>query len=385
MTAFDAVTLASIFNNIICSLIGCFFLFQVSRNQSGHKKKAATYFFLCFFFLGSAFTLMMIRVWLPIVFSIIMANGLYVTTAYMMLFGFLSWFRIPVRGIHILIMMINITVIITAMLFFYLHYRSFITRVYIGGINNATLFFLCFAVCWRHRSQCGKGEKLAGAGALVCVLASLIPSSLMSVRPEPALFQVSMTITQNLGCYFVLGALLSLFLFDQIDWHYRRSVRDELTGLYNRRYFNEQLDRLLVRGSGTGCLALFDIDHFKKVNDTFGHDAGDLAVQRVAREIQESLPPGALVARYGGEEFVCFLPESDEPLARHFLELIRQKVSDLAVETPRGSVAVTTSIGLCLVLPGTPVAQAFKCADDALYQAKRAGRNTLVSSVTVSR
>lgn len=164
------------------------------------------------------------------------------------------------------------------------------------------------------------------------------------------------------------------------------SIRDGLTGVYNRRYFDVVLAREwhAARTRGTPLsLVLLDVDHFKKYNDTFGHLQGDDCLRAVARAVQAALlRPGDEVMRYGGEEFAVLLPGADKEGARHMAERIRQNVQDLGLPHPASSVAgaggvVTVSIGISVLWPHKYAmpAELVRMADEALYAAKNGGRN----------
>lgn len=150
----------------------------------------------------------------------------------------------------------------------------------------------------------------------------------------------------------------------------RQSETDQLTGLHNRRYFFEHCQQ--VRGSEAPCgLLMLDIDHFKQINDRFGHQQGDLALQRFAACVDGRLRADDLFVRSGGEEFVILLPRIDEAGLLEIAEQIRAAVEAL----PADPVAITVSLGTTLVQPEEEINQALARADEWLYRAKRAGRN----------
>lgn len=151
---------------------------------------------------------------------------------------------------------------------------------------------------------------------------------------------------------------------------------DPLTGLLNRRSFMELLTRCIrdSRPEQPGALFILDIDHFKAVNDTWGHPAGDVVLQNVARIIQNSLRKGDHTGRLGGEEFAVLLPSASGDEALMLAERIRRQLEEAIIETPEASIAVTISIGVAL-LYGHSIDSVQEAADKALYQAKHNGRN----------
>lgn len=157
------------------------------------------------------------------------------------------------------------------------------------------------------------------------------------------------------------------------------TVRDGLTGLYNHSEFIHQVEaeagRTLRHGRPLSLL-LLDVDHFKQVNDTYGHVAGDMVLQAVAKVLVDQTRPSDYAARYGGEEFAVLLPETEPAAARLVAERIRTAIAALAVDTPAGGVRVTASVGIAAYPPANiPVSHFVDAADRALYAAKRAGRD----------
>lgn len=157
----------------------------------------------------------------------------------------------------------------------------------------------------------------------------------------------------------------------------RASVRDSLTGLYNRRFALTRLQEIMQEGPC--ALLLLDIDHFKRINDRFGHLAGDRALWALAQRLQVELAPQDLLARIGGEEFLVLLPGLDQKRAKEKADRLCARVSVLPFDLPSVALplSLTVSIGLTTHQPGQP-GDAFdllRRADQALYQAKAAGRN----------
>jgi diguanylate cyclase (GGDEF)-like protein len=160
----------------------------------------------------------------------------------------------------------------------------------------------------------------------------------------------------------------------------RQSTTDELTGLYNRRWFDETLRRELFRAErkrAALAVVMIDLDHFKHMNDTYGHEAGDLALRAVGQCLRDGVRRSDVACRYGGEELVLVLPECDGAAAVRCAETIRTAIAALALQ--QGDVllpAVTASFGVA-VWPahGEDAASLLQSADRALYAAKHGGRN----------
>ncbi len=165
-------------------------------------------------------------------------------------------------------------------------------------------------------------------------------------------------------------------LFDTVQ---QLAITDSLTGLFNRRHFFDQAEREFQRARRYRrplCAIMLDIDHFKRVNDTYGHAAGDQVLQALAARCRENLRDMDLLGRYGGEEFVALLPENDLPGTRDAAERLRQHVAEMPIDTSRGPVAVTVSLGVAVCTENcAELAALIAQADQALYVAKSAGRN----------
>ncbi|RZL10635.1 MAG: diguanylate cyclase, partial [Rubrivivax sp.] len=162
-----------------------------------------------------------------------------------------------------------------------------------------------------------------------------------------------------------------------------QAMKDGLTGLYNRRYMDEVLAHELQRARREHkpvSLAMFDVDHFKRFNDDFGHDAGDAVLRAISAVLQESIRGYDIACRYGGEELALILPSCEVHDAAMRIEQVRSAVERMqirheGVDLPR----VTISVGLSHATGGNPTAL-IRRADEALYDAKRAGRNRVVIS-----
>lgn len=167
-------------------------------------------------------------------------------------------------------------------------------------------------------------------------------------------------------------------------------LTDALTGVHNRRYFDqrlrEEVDRALRKGYALSCL-LVDVDHFKQVNDTHGHLIGDVVLREMAEQVKDQLRLSDAMARYGGEEFAVLLVQTDAATARTIAERIREAIASTPVRLPGSrNLSVTLSIGVSTMkeeVRGADIdAKARDLvdrADHALYAAKRAGRNRVMS------
>ena len=157
------------------------------------------------------------------------------------------------------------------------------------------------------------------------------------------------------------------------------SRTDRLTGLNNRGYWEECLQHEYARHrryQSMAALVIFDIDHFKRVNDTYGHPAGDKVIQMVAEVIREQIRDTDYAGRYGGEEFVVLMPDIDSSGALIFAERLRKRIEALLVTYENQTIPFTISLGVAdLSLPTDGHKQLIERADQALYASKKGGRN----------
>ncbi len=159
------------------------------------------------------------------------------------------------------------------------------------------------------------------------------------------------------------------------------AFRDGLTNLYNHRYFQEILEKELARAHRYKkdlCLIIFDIDFFKKVNDDYGHPAGDQVLTTLAKELHIAIRPSDIIARYGGEEFMVILPETDEPGMTILAERLRRRVMEITTRINALEINVTISSGgvhFSADREGVTKQDLIDTADRALYMSKKSGRN----------
>ena len=192
---------------------------------------------------------------------------------------------------------------------------------------------------------------------------------------------------------FLMGSNIESSYHEEI---YRLTTQDSLTQVYNKRYFIENLEREMSRSLRYGrkmSLAIFDIDHFKKINDTYGHLTGDFVLKQLTTRIRKHIRRDDVFARYGGEEFVILLPELDKIRATKMAEKIRRLVATEPFCFDQTTIPITISIGVGDLdeyvsrLSATAAEREraepnpldlIKLADDRLLEAKRMGRNCVV-------
>ena len=175
------------------------------------------------------------------------------------------------------------------------------------------------------------------------------------------------------------------YLRDNLDQSLELAVTDQLTGLHNRRYMTGQLEALVRRAQRGGdpvAALMVDIDHFKKINDTYGHDVGDEVLREFAARLASNVRAIDLPCRYGGEEFTVIMPDTGLGDAERIAERIRLHVAGAPFRVAQGReiLTVTISIGVAATLGETDTPEALlKRADAAVYEAKAAGRNRVIA------
>lgn len=223
--------------------------------------------------------------------------------------------------------------------------------------------------------------------ALVCLSAltiSFIVSIIvytLGVPGDPSSYiRLNLYIT---GCIALPTAIIAT-LHDYHTRVYQRRLEalawtDELTGLLNRRFFlrasDEECHRMR-RTQQTAAVAIFDLDFFKEINDLYGHASGDRVLKSIAQIAHAELRgPFDKLGRWGGEEFVVLLSDVTPEFARSVCERLRSRIQAALIETGEYQVCVTASFGFCMLSAGADVNMAIEAADQALYEAKRRGRN----------
>jgi len=232
-----------------------------------------------------------------------------------------------------------------------------------------------------HRQQDYKQGDIRGGVSI------MIPAEGLVARMSTNRNQIVIDSVITIGILLAMIYFLAWTLVKRLDEIQKRlkhiAVTDELTGLKNRRYIIDGLDKEYKRAARTGgtlSLILFDIDHFKQVNDNFGHAFGDTVLKAVAQEMQASLRSYDLLGRIGGEEFLIASPGSTLDEAVRLAERIREKIKERNISSKTREITVTVSAGVTSLSEQDATADGIlQRADEALYLAKQRGRDRVVS------
>jgi diguanylate cyclase len=186
----------------------------------------------------------------------------------------------------------------------------------------------------------------------------------------------------NLTVVFSMFSYLALFYVITVTRAHKSLARmattDSLTGLFNRRHMIALIEKEMARHHrhpSNLTLMLMDIDHFKQINDQYGHDIGDRVLNAVSHSLKSSMREQDFIGRWGGEEFLAVLPETDLDQAAASAERIRKAIQALVIDNDGNKVSVTLSIGITLYRAEEVLSNAIARADHALYEGKSAGRN----------
>jgi len=261
--------------------------------------------------------------------------------------------------------------------------------LFTGPYRSAVLFSLLLTLMFGAFSLSGATMLRLTAVSLACmVIAAMVRSNGVPDRVD--LFNIG-TLLFVLPGISVLSVRLGRMrtkllqhkasLEDAYARIQRLSVRDELTGLLNRRHLNTALESQQLnvdRGGASACVAMLDIDHFKQINDTYGHAGGDVVLKSFARLGEQNFRGIDLVARWGGEEFLVLMPHTAMDSAVRALQRLLVAVKAQSYPSLDPDLRITISIGVACFKPGESVTGLVERADRALYAAKIGGRNRLV-------
>jgi len=266
--------------------------------------------------------------------------------------------------------------------FFHLWMDEFHYRVFVTFSNLCIVLLNTRKYVAVNPQRITQGERQTRGGLF---LASVLIFTVLLVSPfiqDPWFYATYILMVTSLFTMILLGVALNLVLSDIIDTHYQNSITDILTGLYNRRYFMSQF--LIAMNQSRRyhspiSVLICDIDNFKDINDQYGHDNGDLALQSFSEMLKTSVRDVDVVARYGGEEFIVLMPRTPLGEAKQVAERLRVNTERLCVMSKKKVFGFTISIGLSSGEADFDVKDYIKLADEALYHAKHDGRNRVFS------
>lgn len=254
----------------------------------------------------------------------------------------------------------------------------------LSGIELAYFVFIVIELVRHYRREPlpSVGLTAAVVGAHAMMQLYWVTSSITGpIEPTtivlPNSLVMGLRFTESSIFVVFLGLLQLVMVGQRSERHYRIAAEtDSLTGLVNRGHFFGFLGPSLIRSDRGGALILFDIDHFKSINDTHGHPTGDQALKAFAAILDLAATDEGIAARIGGEEFALFLPSAATGKAAEVADRVRQMTAELQIPAARGAVGFTVSCGVAGVCEiGSDFQTLHAAADAALYAAKGSGRN----------
>lgn len=322
-----------------------------------------------------------LHAWIPAFFGIILPNFLFLT-------GALLLFRAATEILHIRTRSSTFAAAVCLSSIPFLIWITYfhpwpVWRLILHCLVLAFVFISPAVLYFRHKDAALRQAIRACAWLFsgIVVLNLLWLLFVLVARPDPSPMRPDpvdagfsyMSLLLGLGTVIAL-AWLSLSVH-RLDLQ-RIAQTDVLTGLLNRRAFEQILRREMFRAHRSGSVfgvMLIDLDHFKKINDSLGHFAGDEVLRRIGATLQEGIRPSDVLARYGGEEFVVLLRGAGLRESEHVAERVRMAIAELS-ELP-GNLQLTASIGVAVSHSQESPEEILHRADDALYRSKRDGRN----------
>ncbi|MZI95415.1 diguanylate cyclase [Vibrio sp. CAIM 722] len=376
----DVLRLATVINNSLCCFIACIFLLLLRGQFTQHKRMAANWFIIYCFLFGIAYASTLSREWIDIRIVVMINNFAYQTNTYLMLLGVLFWYERKACCFVRLCAVVHVSLFTTFMYWMVLkHPNQFHVRVYVAGVSLAVVFGYAAYVAYKNRIPGKLADKVLTYGLLSSSVMSLLPSLCFFISEKPIYFVGGVIVAQNVVTFIQLASILSLLLFDKIELHYKQAIHDKLTGLYNRHYFEERAKDVLSQNLGPYYIAVIDIDHFKPINDQYGHLQGDIVLEEVAQLLDLTFQ-NDLVARFGGEEFAILFHQQSCSRVYAKLSQFRSEVAAHQIPIEGDIVQITVSLGVAELKSNhfEQLACSFAKADEALYEAKSRGRNQLV-------
>ena len=197
-------------------------------------------------------------------------------------------------------------------------------------------------------------------------------------EPYHAIFYMA-----NLGITVTIVIAATIFYSKEIDAALttlnHNMNHDVLTGLYNRRYFEQQMDMIPEEKQCQYIISMVDIDDFKKVNDTYGHEAGDEVLIKVSSCLKEATGKESMAVRWGGEEFILYFPETTIDQIHVVMEEVRAKIESAVIRACGKDIRVTITVGIAIGLAGSNYEKVIRSADEKLYLGKQRGKNRIIT------
>ncbi|QKD01095.1 GGDEF domain-containing protein [Mesorhizobium loti] len=270
--------------------------------------------------------------------------------------------------------------------------RQSLTRIMAYQLPYAVMQFVGLAIVWSSRQRRGRLDRILmavlAASAVQFASKPFIAHALggWGANPQAYLQSSYALVSQSLGTVFALALallMLGILVREVLADVTSKSETDTLSGLLNRGAFTRQAELAVLGAIRQGvpvALVIADLDHFKRINDSFGHASGDRVIETFAGFLREAAAGHHVAGRIGGEEFAIILPGTNLAAARLFAEGTRSAFGALPIDGLPADISCTASFGVAELHPGETIADLMRRADEALYLAKNAGRNCVRAS-----
>lgn len=380
MQTLDAYMLFGMTLTVVVLGIASVLLFQFLPSAiNPEQRKSRKYFILFFAAASAAFAVfaVLVKVLNPVA-ALLANSGLYIFSIHCLYHGLLvRKNKSAKRLMQNKCMLANILFILIFQYIGHVYFPEYAhIRVAVFNVNLIVLFFSCLPLVADKNSQ-GEETVRYAIYAMSFVVVLLIISVQM-----PSTFEYYSLIVmgvQALQFHVWLGALSALIMSDNIQMHYQNSVTDSMTGVPNRRYFVAQVKSAIKVGQQKKqpmAMVICDIDHFKSVNDQYGHETGDTVIKEFAKGLKAILRSDDTLARMGGEEFAVFLPNTTKAEAVKLAERMRSATEELLISSVKDEpISVTASFGIASFEDAADINHYLSAADHAMYEAKKSGRN----------
>ena len=374
----SSVALIVVGLNVVISAVFSLYLFLISRLQTNKERYTSVYFSLVFFCIALATVGLMAREQIGFWFSLLLTHVMYLGGAYCLYHGFL-WRKGLQKHLHgnpWFWRHLAVYLFLQVALFGY-WYDSITMRSILVVLNLGLVTWFVTQNLSINNDGLSLGESVTRATQYAAIL------MMMSVPFVSGFLSPQGTIIYSYGVastllILVFSSLIFLMVHDLSEDHRRSSITDTLTQLFNRRYFFQRLSESFSDAQRHGqplSIIICDLDHFKQINDTYGHAAGDRALQVVSDVLKQQIRNFDVVARFGGEEFIFLLPQTDGDDACQLAERMRVATEGKKVVGDRHSFSITASFGVVQCDTGVSMEENVSGADQALYRAKSLGRN----------
>lgn len=372
---------------ILLCLIASGFYFLSPLKKVKHNIRSERYLSLFYLISAASFTAFIFSLYQTNAFSTFMNDFLYILAVVYLKSAFIS--RHSDKSANILLDKISLSLLVLTIgvnqyLFHFID-SSQLARVFILNISIILITLSIIKHVPLDKNRPSFGEKLATLALKLSILLISMLFVTLSFTSDPFNFLSALTVVVAVNTLLLFGSTLTMFLSEISDMYHKESSVDFLTGLLNRRQFydsSETIINLAKRQNFEISLMMCDLDNFKFINDTFGHDVGDQVIKDCASIIKDATRDTDITARFGGEEFCLVLPYTDIKGAGELAERIRSRISESLLKTHICDVRYTASFGLSTLNLEQPLNTAIIESDVALYYAKDAGRNRVIQYST---